>query len=215
MFFIFKQNKLLYEKILEFTSAVLLTVKDFQKAIKRFSKEENHSELEVNMQEIHKHEHKADIILGDIRTLFYKKSLLPESREDILVLLEKIDDIADSANHIIHDIYAQNISLPKFILEDYKELVKATVSICETLESAVIDLFNKRKEIPDRYEKIRNYESICDILQTKMVKSVFDSDMNNFNKILLRDIIKSTGGLSDTCEMAADLIMILYIKRFI
>ncbi len=215
MFFLYKQNRILYGKIIDFLEIEQETVDVFQKSLKKFIKDANSAKFLVNMESVHKLENRADALLKEIRELFYKKSLLPESREDILVLLECVDDITDTANHIMHDIYSQNIVFPEKIEDQLKEMLSTTEQTNVQLIGLIKDLFYRRKTVSDFFEQIKTLEHVCDTLQTGIIKTIFDSKIDKFDKILLRDVIKTIGSLSDLCESAGDKGIILYIKRFV
>lgn len=215
MFFLFKRNKLIYEKIMQFLDLTTEIFDNFEKGIKHYIKNGLDGKFNYFMDTTNKYESSADDVLDDITIKLYKKSLLPEAREDILVLLNNVDDIADKANHILSYIYTHNILLPDFLHDDLKELLKLSVKTHELVVKAVKDLFSKRGTIIEYTRDIDNFESICDSLQFKMTKKIFDSKVKDFEKILLRDFIDQMARVSDLCEESAHVVTLLNIKRIV
>ncbi|MCG8571649.1 MAG: DUF47 family protein [Spirochaetes bacterium] len=215
MFFVLKRNKILFEKIENYLKSSEIVIDNFQKSIKHFLKNGIDSEFEILMEMTNSNEGKADDLLAEIKVSLYQKSLLPESREDILIILDRVDDIVDKSNHVLQSIYSQNIEIPKFIKDDFKEIIKISIKAFLLLKSSVDQLLTKKSDKLDNSRLIDNYESACDSLQLKMIKKVFDSDISEYCKIIVRDVIRDIGTISDLCEDADNIITVLNIKRAI
>ncbi len=213
MFFIFKKNRILYEQISEYIDFIGRVGENFEKLVKHYLKNGIDAKFEVQMEITEKEEAKADDLLALIKINLLKNSLLPESREDILILLDRVDDIIDAMNHSGQFIFSHNLKAPAFIRDDLKELVKLSIKSTEVVRELIRNLFTKQKEIFDDTEKINNFESVCDSLQLKMIKSIFDSKIDGCGRILLRDLTREIGSITDLCENVGDIITILNIKR--
>lgn len=215
MFFFFKNNRLLFERITDYLETADQVMERFDETIHHWMKHDIDARFLTLMESTARSESEADDIHLDLKKLLYLKSLLPESREDVLVLTDKTDDVIDAANHTLQYIYSHNIHFPKFLKDDMKELLRITLEAYRLLRETILDLFQKRVKIQENCRLIGNNEHLADKLKLKMTKEIFDSDLSGFDKILLRDGVRSIDSLCDYCEAAANLITLLNIKRLV
>lgn len=214
MFFL-KRNKLLLEKIKEYFKLADTDITIFNKAMESLIESGVSKEFDLEYKKSTMLESDADSILHDIEGFLYKKSLLPESREDVLILLEKFDDVLDGADHILKYVDTRNIKIPQFIADDIREMLKVSIECYENTRDAILDLLGKRIMIKTYIRTINDYESIVDKLQMEVTKKIFSSEIDNFHKLLLAELTVAIGKLTDYCENAADSIAIMNIKRIV
>ena len=214
MFFL-KRNKLLLEKIDQYMEVCDSDMQIFEQAVDQYIKHGNSADFEALLLKAREFEGSADSILHNIQNSLYKKSLLPESRGDLMRLLERYDDIVDCTNHILRYLNTRNISIPTLISEDIKEIVSISLKCYEQVKKEIRDLLGKRHKVKGYVHTINNYESQCDDIQAKIIKEIFNSDVDKYDKILFTELINIIAKLTDYCEDAADHIMIINIKRVV
>lgn len=214
MFFLNK-NKILLNKINEYFNICNDNMETFNISLTHYLNRGNDDEFEILIEKIKKIENNADSVLHSIENTLYTKSLLPESREDIFQLFEKYDDIIDCSIHILRYLHTRNVSIPDFCVKDIKEMAKFSIQCYDQVRNAIEDLLGKRKNIIGYIRTINDYESICDDIQSRLIKKVFDNDIEKFNKIILSELIDLLSKLTDHCEDAADLINLINIKRVV
>ena len=213
---LFKQNRILSEMISEYLSIADDTMICFESAIKRFFSNGIDAEFSVKVSETTKFEEKADEKLHKLEGFLFKKSLLPESREDILVLFECVDDIVDGGYHILRYINTRNIVIPPFVATGLEEMLKISLLAYQKTREAVLDIFGKREHIKRLVSDINDYESISDEIQYRLIKELFDStEIDRFDKILISELITAFAGLTDSCEDAADALTLINLKRVV
>jgi predicted phosphate transport protein (TIGR00153 family) len=215
MFFLFKRNRILYTNICSYLDIVTRIMETFKKLVGSYLKEVSEAKLAMLVEQVDNDESDADDALVDIRKMLYNKSMLPESREDILVMLDKVDDIADCANHTAQFIFSHGLNVPDEFRDDIRELLKTSLKSFNLVMKTVHSLFEHSGDLLENTRIINNYESMCDNFQLKLIKKVFASNIKDIDKILMRDLIKWIGRISDVCEDTADIITLLYIKRAI
>lgn len=212
---LFKRNRILLEKINEYLEMGDTLVDTFNQTILYYIDKGNDSEFEVRLGKTKKIENNADQLLYSIDNFLFKKSLLPEAREDILKLLETYDDVIDCCVHILRYLYTRNIHIHKFIKNDIKEMVRVSIQCYDNVKLGILDLLGKRKNIIKHIRTIDDYESICDDVQAKIIKNVFEADIDKFDKILLSEVVTIIAKLTDYCEDCSDLIAIINVKRVV
>ena len=108
MLFINKQKKV-ESSLAEYREKVSTCLEVFENSILQYLETSDKSELEKNCVEIHKAESQADDIRREIEVMMYSKALFPESRGDILVMLETMDRVPNQAEATIHMISNKQI----------------------------------------------------------------------------------------------------------
>lgn len=166
--------------------------------------------------EVHHLESQADDIRRDVEYLLFSRSLFPESRGDILGLLEKLDNIPNQVEASVKMIYEQKVFLPPFLEEEFKSLSDVTIRCVDVTFTAVKLLFGNFKEILEIVGEIDTYESEIDKIQSTAIVKLFDSnEIEGFQKILLRDLINEISAVSNSAEEVGDFLRILVVKRMI
>lgn len=213
--FLFKRNRKLYEKINQYLDIGSNDIQVFGDAVNHYIVHGNDITFENLKEKVSEIEGEADTLLHDIEGFLIKKSLLPESRSDFKKLLERYDDIIDCTQDVVIYLYTRNVFIPAFVKENIKEMVGISITCSEKVKDAIQDLLGKRKEIKNFVHSINEFESQCDDILAETTKKIFTSDIDNFNKILLVELLKIITKLTDFCEDAADYIMVIDIKRVV
>jgi hypothetical protein len=164
-------------------------------------------------EQTHKFESKADDIREEITTLMYGKALLPESRGDIMKLLEEVDVIPRVFERVLYMIKTQKLSIPDFIVPDIDKLVSVSLASFDLMLKQVENLLKRRQEIRSLVSTIDYNESECDHIQRRMITRVFDSDLDPFLKMQLKELIFCIGEISDQADRVSKRINIISMKR--
>ncbi|OIN95936.1 TIGR00153 family protein [Candidatus Desantisbacteria bacterium CG1_02_38_46] len=213
-FFYTKQNKLL--KMLE---RYLLKIEEsmggFKKTIEVYFEKglcENFSEL---VEKVHIAESSADDIRREIEIELYEKSLIPESRGDVLGLLENTDRVPDKAQSVLYQIQTEFLQIPEFLKDEFSHLVNINFDAFNDLARAIRKLFENIKEVKDITNEIDKKESASDRLERGAIKKIFSSDIDVGQKILLKELVIEIGSISDLSEEVGDRINIIAAKRMV
>jgi len=167
---------------------------------------------EERVMEVHASESLADDIRRDIELQMYKKALIPESRGDVLGLIESMDMIPNLFQSLCDQLLFQRIEVPAEFREPYLELVEVNIDSYNLLREAILALFYRR-DCQKELLLIDEKESESDGIERKLVKDIFATSMDKADKILLKEIVVNTGDISDTAEIAADRLNLALIKR--
>lgn len=213
--FLFRKNKVILEKIDSYLNLALKLSQSFQQSMTEYFENGLSDKFTALLTQTADIESLCDTSLHEIEIALYEKSLLPESREDILVLLEKIDDIADQAEYILNFIDSHRVILPEYTITDIEKLVLISTKSYNLVVETAKDLFGKRVKIPQTTKLISGYEKECDNICLSVVKKIFSSEIMPFDKIITRDTIYAIEDISNYCDDAADIITILNVKRVV
>ncbi|HCC04069.1 MAG TPA: hypothetical protein DEP51_04355 [Clostridiales bacterium] len=162
---------------------------------------------------VHKLENDADLNLHNIKNYLIKDFLPPIEREDIVLLVNKIDDVIDNLDEIIIDLNIFNVN---YLRDDFKEFVEL---ICQ-MSIKLRDIMNSFKE-RKKYEQIINMiieinglEEQGDKLFENSIKNLYNTEHNPVEILKWHNIYTTLEEAIDSFESVADYIEEIIMKNF-
>ncbi|RPH48294.1 MAG: DUF47 family protein [Desulfobacteraceae bacterium] len=212
--FVFKKERQVELLLYEYLDTFKLSQESFSNAINSCILSDMSCEnFDFYIKQTHKHENKTSDISDEINNIMYGKALIPDSRGDMMELLNDIDTIPRLFKDILYNIQTQRISVPVFLVPEIKELVKISMECCELLIRQAIALFTNTGGIRMLLGSIDTNESHCDNIERRITAAIFDSDIDPFQKIQLKELVEKIGNISDEAESVSKLINIISLKR--
>lgn len=160
-------------------------------------------------------ESRADELRRSIQRRLYLETLLPESRGDVLELLENTDAILNSCESAIMQFAIEKPVFESDVAEQFGKLVDTVVEAVDALISAMRAFFRGSQSITDHMHKVIFYESEADKINHRVMAIVFDSDADLSYKNQLRHFVLHIDSIADIAEDVADKIAIFALKRAI
>lgn len=211
--FLFKKEQQVEQLIYGYLANLKMVKENFIKAINVFFEKGFCEDFDFLIEQTHKLESKADDTRYDIETLMYAKALIPESRGDILGLLEAIDQIPGIFELILYMMQTQRLAIPDFLIMDVRELVGVSLECCDLLIKEVEVLFRKSGDIRSLVSTIDSNESHCDHIERRIITRIFDSDLDPFQKLQLKEMVIQLGEISDQTDRVSRRVYIISVKR--
>ncbi len=164
------------------------------------------------VEEVHRAESKADDLRRGIEYELYQRALIPESRGDVLGLLENLDTIPGMFQSLCYQVFLEKVRFPEEFRSRYLELVDVNLRAYDVIRQAVLGLFHSQhsKELTDQVDAV---ESESDRLERALIRDIFDCDIDKADRILLKEIVVNTGDISDNAENVKDRLILAVVKR--
>ncbi len=211
---LFKKIKNLEAQIDNYLDMVVKGGFLFKQGIKYFLEEQT-EEFESRLVSIDTTESDADNLRRKIERRLYTETLIPESRGDVLGLLEACDKVLNKTAETLHQF---SVEIP-FILPEvknyYLELADISVSALEEMVAAVRSYFTDINLVRDHINKVQLYESESDKIAEKIKRIVFRSDIRLSQKMHMRYFALHIESIADEAEDVCDRLSIAAVKRFI
>jgi len=211
---LFKKIKNLEAQIDNYLDMVVKGGFLFKQGIKYFLEEQT-DEFESRLVSIDTTESDADNLRRKIERRLYTETLIPESRGDVLGLLEACDKVLNKTAETLHQF---SVELP-FILPEvknyYLELTDISVSALEEMVAAVRSYFTDIIHVRDHINKVQLYESESDKIAEKIKRIVFRSNIHLSQKMHMRYFTLHIESIADEAEDVCDRLSIAAVKRFI
>ena len=207
-----QQNKVetLYN---EYIGQWRLCTQNFASASQVFLKVGNGQTFSFWCETTHKSESKADDLRRNIEYLLYSKALLPESRRDILEILESTDKILNKIESVLFQIHLENIALPEPIKPFFERMFKITIECLKVADQAVSGYFSRQDNILELCKEIDTKESECDHVEREALRTLFNEDFPWHTRLQLKNLIIEIGNITDRIESVADRLVIHSVKR--
>lgn len=212
MFFVSKQRKI-ESQLGQYRQAISHCLSVFNETLIQYCQTGDRVDLKNAFTKVHLAESKADDIRREIEVLMYSKSLFPESRGDILRLLETMDRVPNQAESAVRAILTQRITIPESCTAKILQIAKLSGQCVDAMLDSVEKLFTNLTNATVMVGKIDELESQIDHIEAELIEQFFGSQMLDFDKILLRDVVKSIAQISDHVENVGDHIRIIAAKR--
>ncbi len=159
-------------------------------------------------------EKEADTLRRSIEDLLYRKTLIPESRGDVLELIERMDALLGRFKGVMFRI---EIERPNINSQFHTGLKSLSNCVIEAVESATLSLRSYFKDISqasDHIHKVAFWETEADKASTSLQKAIFNNNELGLDlKMQLRDLVRSIDKIADHAEDLADTLAIYVIKR--
>ncbi len=213
---LFGKIKVLEGKIETFLDNIARSGMIFEAAIKDYL--DNDREMfNERLKTIDQLESDADKLRREIKYRLYTQMLIPESRGDVLGLLENSDNVIDSVKYVLMQFDIENPEIPDFLKEDFTSLSRASVSAVEYSVRAGRAFFRDVSMINDHINKVFFYEHEADRLENRIKKKIFSSeDIGGLaGKMHIRDFAVHIARLSDEAESVCERLSVYAIKRTI
>lgn len=211
--FLFRKEQKVQELIYKYLENLKMTREHFEKAMNCYFDFGLGENCDFLITQTHKFESRADDIRHEIIEMMYSKVLIPESRGDVLRLLESIDLIPNHFEALLFMIQSQKLEVPDFISQDFRELMRVSLECCDLVNKQVEALFKKTGDIKALVFTIDSHESRCDHIEREIVRRIFDSALDPFQKMQLKELVVRMGQISDQADSVSRGIYIISIKR--
>lgn len=192
------------------------TVIAFQDAWQTFLELGFGEAFDYKVEFTHKQESRADDLRRNIELELYGKALLPESRGDILGLLETVDRLLSEAEWVLYELQLQEMVIPEPLKERFAGLVQVVCECCVGVHKSLKVMFVETTDAPllsELTDAVDALESESDHLERGLIRSIFKLDISAGEKILLKELVMRLGTVTDRAENVSNRITLASVKR--
>ena len=174
----------------------------------------NVESFEKKLEDITQTENQGDSLRRSLEEQLYVQMLIPESRGDVLELLENMDTLLDRFKGAMWRFEIECPTIPPEMHNDFKELVACVVESVEAMVRSARAFFKDITAVSDHMHKVSYWEKQSDKVSTKLQRNIFrQSELQLSHKLQLRDFVIHVDQIADQAEDVADKLSIYVIKR--
>jgi|GEM_PF-3571530 len=210
--FLFRRNRELREQLGVYVEKARVVLDTFRDGLRHYLAG-GLDGLDGYVQASHSGESACDGIRRQVERDLFAKSLLPESREDIMALLEHVDPVLNQAEDVVRQILLQRILLPQAFLAGYGDLGMRCHEAGMTLFDQAAAALRNDPRSRALGDAVKACESRIDQSEQQLVAALFASDLPLAEKLHYRDLVTMTAAIGDLAEDAANLLTVFALKR--
>ena len=174
----------------------------------------NAEDFERKLQEIADCEHAGDDLRRSINEHLYTKTLIPESRGDVMELLENLDSLLDRFKGTLWRFKIERPDICEDFHPDFRLLINTVIEATEALVTSCRAFFNDISSVSSSLHKVSYWESESDKISTRLQTAIFaKKDLRLSHRMQQRDFARSLDKTADRAEDIADRLNIYVIKR--
>lgn len=167
------------------------------------------------LADIRRNEETADDLRREIRYRLYRKMLIPESRGDVLGLLETTDNVIDATKKVLSHFDVERPQVREFLRPVLLKLARASAQALDNVVRGNRAFFKNQEGVEDFIHKVHFYEHEADQLEEQAKRAIFGAEEIErlSEKLQLRDFVELIASLSDEAEDVAERLSVYAIKR--
>jgi predicted phosphate transport protein (TIGR00153 family) len=170
------------------------------------------SNIELNVSKIEELEHNGDRLVNVMVKELNDSFITPFDREDMYLLIKRLDDILDLINSTIHRFVMFNVTesteAAKYLAD---MIIKCTKLVLELMDE--LHLIGSKNHINEKILTINQIESEVDRLFRKTVGELFRNEKDPIEIIKWKEIYQILENTIDKCEKVANIIEGVVIKN--
>jgi predicted phosphate transport protein (TIGR00153 family) len=208
----FGKTKMLESQVDQFLDLIIKGTLCMREAIRSYLSGDD-ADFRSRLEMIADYERSADELRKSTEAMLYTYSLIPESRADVLGLLENLDNVIDRAKQIVQEFDVQRPDVEVGYFDLYVQVTDKSVKAVEHVVDAVRAFFRNESRLRDCINKVDFYESEADRAGLRLKKQIYQSDLELARKHHLRYFADALESLSDIAEEVSEQLAIASIKR--
>ncbi|MBN1829428.1 MAG: DUF47 family protein [Deltaproteobacteria bacterium] len=163
---------------------------------------------------LHRTENEGDTLRRDIERHLYTKTLIPESRGDVLELIENMDALLDYYKAAIWRFDIEKPEICREFHSDFRELVACGVKAVEETVCSCRAFFKNIDDASNHMHKVTYWEKQADVVSTRLQRAIFSrQDLRLSHRQQIRNFARFMEKISDEAEDVIDRLSIYIIKR--
>ncbi|MBL0179520.1 MAG: DUF47 family protein [Gemmatimonadetes bacterium] len=214
MTILFRQSRELEAEIDEYLDLILQGGLLFRRGVKCFL-DHRLEEFEQRLEELRGIERRGDTLRRGIESKLYLHTLIPESRGDVLGLLESADEVL---NVVTSTLLRFSIELPA-LLDDlnplFLDLADNAIAAVDAMVGGCRAYFRNLSAVRDHIARTQGLREEVNRLAETYVRAAFQRDLRLSHKNQLRYFVAHTEQIAEDADDVCDRLAIAAIKRYV
>lgn len=212
---LFSRSRSLEAEIDEFLDKLSESSATYQIAISTYLRNGPTQEFDDMVKQLSEFESRNDALRRSIEAQIYRETLIPESRGDVLGLLETLDQIHGLMEGGLYALSIEKPVIPLAFADGFQNLVEACHQSVAYLVKASRDFFTNIDGVSAHLDKVMFYEKEADRAGTILKRAIFESELDLAHKMHIKSFAEYFDDVADGAEDVADRLRIYAIKRAI
>lgn len=203
-----KADRFYFENFIGAADCCCQAAKYLEECLKHY----DYKNIEQMLEKMHILEHDADLKKHEMTAALAKAFVTPIDREDLAVISQNIDEVADCIEEVLQRFYVDQITT---VTPEALEFAGRIVECCELMRDMLKELsnFKKPQKLHSMIIDLSHMEETCDGLYLEATRKVRDHCNDILDIISWREIYDHMENCADACEHVGDSIELIVMKN--
>ena len=211
----FQRTSLLVSDIDDFVDRVSEAVMVLEQTFRHFLESGPDDYLEERIEQIRDIETRCDELRRHISNVMYSEMLMPDTRGDVLSLLDEVDTTMDDCSHMVVELAMERPDLPPEFDDGFKAIMSEATQAAQVMLQGARAYFKAPHAVRDHVHKINFHSREATTVALHLGRAIFDSDLPLERKRQLRAWLLSVRDLASHADDTGDQLAIYAVKRSI
>lgn len=211
----FKRTSLLISEIDEYLDKVSEAAMIVKRTFLHYLDHGKDEELVAKVDQIRAVEKRADEVRRNIANVMYTEMLMPDTRGDVLSLLDQVDIALDDCVHLVIELAMEHPELPEEYHDGFSKMLAEVDQAVQAMISGARAYFKEPHAVRDHVHKVNFHNREATSIGLKGGTRMFDSDLPLERKLHLRDWLVRVRNLASNADDIGDQLAIFAVKRSI
>jgi uncharacterized protein Yka (UPF0111/DUF47 family) len=213
MALLFKKTKLVEVQIDEYLDQIVQGGLLFKEGV-RFYLEGRMQEFDERSKILRDTENKADTLRRTIESQLYLRTLIPESRGDVLGLLESVDKVLNITADTLLEFSVEIPVIPASVHRLFLDMVDCAVNCSDHTVGGMRAYFRNVEAVRDHINKVQLYRDETNRMAETIKRTIFRSRMALDKKIHVRYFSYHIERIAEQSDDVCDRLAIAVIKKY-
>ncbi|MEX1258277.1 MAG: DUF47 family protein [Gemmatimonadota bacterium] len=214
MTLLFKQSRELEAQIDDYLDLIGQGGLLFQEGLRLYLKDRE-AEFEERLAELRVTERNGDELRRGIESKLYLHTLIPESRGDVLGLLEAADKVLNALTGTLLRFAVEEPELLDDLDPYFEDLAGHAVATADCMVRGCRAYFRDLAAVRDHISKAQFHRDEANRIAETCTRAVFRRDLRLSHKNQIRALVSHIEGIADEAEDVCDRLAIAAIKRHV
>lgn len=213
MALLFRKTNLVELQIDEYLDQIVQGGLVFKEGV-RFYMEGRMKECEERLSILREMENTADTLRRTIESQLYLRTLIPESRGDVLGLLESADKVLNITTETLLEFSVEIPAIPRTVRKQFLDLIEVAVNCSEHTVGGIRAYFRNLAAVRDHINKVQLYRRETNRMAENIKRTIFRSRMPLSKKIHVRYFSYHIERIAEQSDDVCDRLAIAAIKKY-
>lgn len=213
MSLLFKKTHLVESQIDEYLDLIVQGGLIFKEGV-RFYLEGRTAEFEERLAILREREEAADVLRRTIESQLYLRTLIPESRGDVLGLLESADRVLNILTDTLLEFSVEIPEIPSAVRTEFLDLIQLSVNCSEQTVGGIRAYFRNIEAVRDYINKVQLYRRESNRMAEQIKRRIFRSRLSLSKKIHVRYFSYHVERIAEQSDDVCDRLAIAAIKKY-
>ncbi len=209
----FRRSGRLIHDIDEFLDRCGEAVLLLETTVQQYFTQGTEEQLQQRVDQIRSIEERADELRRNVANTMYTEMLMPDTRGDVLDLLDAIDGGLDESTHLLVRLAIERPELPQEFDADSEALMREVSAASKALLGAARVYFKDPLAVRGAVHPVSFHNKEATNIGLRLGRAIYDSELPLERKLQLGDFLAAVRSLASSAEDVAEKLVIYAVKR--